>query len=159
MAGWYAARILQSLAIIKRSGLTKIGVHLTLLVELQSVHGDRPTADYDRRRIGDFRWIHLPAPGRARRPDPVHQFVVDGVRGGEDGGCALGLSRDQCFRAVVSGIVLSRLRAGIYVVAGAAGAGETDFVPAGWRPQLTGSAVLAGLLILPLWTGVTWWES
>jgi len=45
MAGWYAARILQSLAIIKRSGLAKIGVHLTLLVDLQPSHGDRPDAD------------------------------------------------------------------------------------------------------------------
>jgi len=37
--------------------------------------------------------------------------------------------------------------------------GEAGFVPESWRPQLTGSAVLAGLLILPLWTGATWWES
>ncbi len=31
--------------------------------------------------------------------------------------------------------------------------------PQPWRPHLTGSVVMAGLLILPLWTGATWWES
>ena len=37
--------------------------------------------------------------------------------------------------------------------------GETDLVPASWRPQLARSTLLAGLMILPLWTGATWWES
>jgi len=37
--------------------------------------------------------------------------------------------------------------------------GEIDLVPASWRPQLVPSVLMAGLLIVPIWTGATWWES